>query len=1040
LTDPNGWEHDFGGGDLVPGPGDFAGVDLGVGSATLSGSLDVGGLGMATSPGITLTITGDQTVADSFGAGGADVNSLVFLQGDVAVSADALNASSLMNVDFSGKLSTPSLNAGQTTFTSSVDLIAGTNLNGDLLTVTMAPYITDPVIGVNFGAGSSLTCAGSITIEKLMPLNLSGGATATCASDIPLPGSVASENGPAVAVLIAAGGGLNIDGSGTSLTASGDFVAGPTLDGQTNDGNATIQITRGGTLTVKGTTELGTVDFTDPFDPPFGADLTVDGAGSTYTVNGSLLVGNANGVTSSVTVSGGGMLKATDSGGAGALVMPGISVGGPSFVVTVGAAAGATGTMTVTGTGSDVEIDGNLAVGDAGTGTVTVAANATLSDASAYVGNQAGGNGTVTVSGTGSIWRNSEDLVAGGAGTGAVTVQQGAALTIDGDLTIGKQAGSAGTLTLQDAQSTLTFGSGEVVIGAAGGGIMTVQNGFLADFSGNEVTVGDEATGVGSLTVTDADTLMNTGNLTIASSGAGALLVRNSAELHTLGDATLGENLGQGLATVDGAKWAIDGGLTVGGSGTGEVDVTDAGTLRVSGEEVTLGENTGSSGVLAFSGAGVIADHAGKMTIGASGAGTLSVLGGASIELGAIAIGEQAGGAGTLKVDGGGGLHLMGDLTAGGLGDATLSVSGGSTLTIDGGMTMGEGATGSNTVRGTVDLASTVTVAGDLSIGGQAAATLTVENGSALHAQGNATLGELAGGDGTLTIDNPQTALRYSGKLTVGDAGAGTLAISSGGIVQPGDGGGGAVIVAAQANATGIVTVDGAGSLLQAHTMTVGGDEKGAGGTGSVTLTNGGAVTVSSDVALWPGATVDVRGGGMTIGADVAEAPVGTALVEGGGRLVGFGTVVGNLRVAGGNVVPGGDPGTLTIAGDYTQDSGTLDMGIAGPTPDLYNHVAVMGNFSLNGGLLLLDFQDGFAPAAGQTFDLISAGNAFSVAPDQVQVAGLEPGWQYQIDTSGDGLAIKSLSDAVAAPEPGTAGVALLGAAIMLVKRRRRRT
>ena len=128
------------------------------------------------------------------------------------------------------------------------------------------------------------------------------------------------------------------------------------------------------------------------------------------------------------------------------------------------------------------------------------------------------------------------------------------------------------------------------------------------------------------------------------------------------------------------------------------------------------------------------------------------------------------------------------------------------------------------------------------------------------------------------------------------------------------------------------------------------------------------------------------------------------------------GTIVGHLHVAG-VAKPGRSPGTMTVDGNYEQlADGVLEMEIAGTGPGQFDVLSVTGATQL-GGTLQLVFRDGFAPHAGDVFNLfegLPAQGTFS----SIEVAGLEPGWQYSLDTSS--LRLTSLTDGVAVPEPAT--------------------
>lgn len=123
-------------------------------------------------------------------------------------------------------------------------------------------------------------------------------------------------------------------------------------------------------------------------------------------------------------------------------------------------------------------------------------------------------------------------------------------------------------------------------------------------------------------------------------------------------------------------------------------------------------------------------------------------------------------------------------------------------------------------------------------------------------------------------------------------------------------------------------------------------------GSGGLTLSGGTQVLTGDNI--YTGATM-IAGGALRINGDQSAA-TGRTTVKTGGVLGGDGTVGGDVVVeAGGKLAPGNSPGTLTIAGDLTLDSGSVldfEFGhsnvVGGPMNDL---VKVKGDLSLDGAL-----------------------------------------------------------------------------------------
>jgi RHS repeat-associated protein len=113
----------------------------------------------------------------------------------------------------------------------------------------------------------------------------------------------------------------------------------------------------------------------------------------------------------------------------------------------------------------------------------------------------------------------------------------------------------------------------------------------------------------------------------------------------------------------------------------------------------------------------------------------------------------------------------------------------------------------------------------------------------------------------------------------------------------------------------------------------------------------------------------------------------GTTLLDGGsivfgavdlqgGSLTGTGRIDADLANAA-LVAPGAPTGTLTITRNYTQTAaGHLDVDIGGTVPGTqYDRLAIQGNATL-AGTLDIGLVNGFGPATGQTFDVMTYAGA----------------------------------------------------------------
>jgi len=157
-------------------------------------------------------------------------------------------------------------------------------------------------------------------------------------------------------------------------------------------------------------------------------------------------------------------------------------------------------------------------------------------------------------------------------------------------------------------------------------------------------------------------------------------------------------------------------------------------------------------------------------------------------------------------------------------------------------------------------------------------------------------------------------------------------------------------------------------------------------------------------------------GGGMVIGL--------------AGAISGGGALLGDLVNTGSTVAPGNSPGTLSIVGDYQQESGgTLQIEIGEEAHDV---LSVSGQIMLLGGTLEVVLSEGFQPQLGDMFDILDfgsfEGSGFETLSLQPMGGGL--GW----DTSQ--LSVDGTLSVTAIPEPNVAMLAGL-ATLMLACRRR---
>jgi autotransporter-associated beta strand protein/T5SS/PEP-CTERM-associated repeat protein len=651
----------------------------------------------------------------------------------------------------------------------------------------------------------------------------------------------------------------------------------------------------------------------------------------------------------------------------------------------VGEQATATGHVTISsGTWTNT---GNIYVGNAGTGTLTVETGGTVgSTGLSQLGSLAGSNGSVELYGTGANWTNSGNLLVGNAGEGSLTLGAGGAVTLNGGsgtLTLASAAGSTGGLYIGTGAAAGTLNAATV---QGGDGTATVQ-------------------------------FNHTDNLTFAPVLSGSLSVTKT------GSGTLtfaGTNTYTGFTAVNGGALDVTGSLTTGGLGVGRTNgstaaVTVSGadaTLRIengSPNFITVGDATGSTGTLTIADGGLVALADGaKLTVGWGGAGTLNLNSGGTVEIGGTADGLQQGSGGTTVKLAGGTLRVADGFSSSVpftlTNTSALEVTGG-TATISGALS---GAGGLNkTGAGTLTLSGTSTYAGGTTVsagtlsagadGALAANTAYTVNAGTLDLNGHdLTVSSLAGAGGavtlgaaTLTVDQAGNTdyaggITGTGGLTKQGVGALTLSGTSSYTGETAVNGGaldvtgllttGGLGVGRAVGATAVVTVSGAGARLDASGFMTVGDKSGS--TGTLTIADGGTVALGAGAKFslgWDGSTGTLNlnsGGTLEVGGTD-----GIQRYTSGGSPAGtptFNFAGGTLRVV---------HADLTSAVDQTLTSTSSTVDTNGLNATLSGHLTGGGALTKTGaGTLTLAAANSYSGATTVSAGTLAlaAGGAFA--------------------------------------------------------------
>jgi T5SS/PEP-CTERM-associated repeat protein len=500
----------------------------------------------------------------------------------------------------------------------------------------------------------------------------------------------------------------------------------------------------------------------------------------------------------------------------------------------------------------------------------------------------------------------------------------------------------------------------------------TVDAAKLTIASGNVIS--NSAT-IGSLHAADAQVRVDgdavwycQGRLRIGGSdgtgGAGVLSVTNGAD-GSSHDTRIGAGAQTGRMTVEGSlsHWDTDN-VHVGFSSTGVLEVLDGGFVSSAVADVgggfVQGGDLGIVNVL-----GVDSDgHSSKWQMASLGLGTRST----------VDVGDGA----TIESNGGADL-LGGALFVNGVDAAHARPS----LVSCGGLTVGAG--------GEID----VSAGGDIEV---SAADLIVGPSVPTPALGSVTVKGVDAATSTASLLHVSEGVA----IGFGMGGAGNLSILDGAKVQSGH-----VSVGTGSGEVGVVLVDGAQSSWSATGgFDVGGAIADAPGSSGVVVLNGGVLSVTGDLHV--DETGSVQGTGNVVMFDGGQVIVDGLLSP--AILQGVPLEPLSSKTKGPAPRP---PSTLTVDGDLVVDpTGVVRVDAGGPESD---HVVVTGDATLD-GTLVVQFMNGYAPRAGEHFDVVHIDGQTTGDFATVDVRGLAPGAQFTTAVDGGTRTMTATNDTVALP------------------------
>jgi autotransporter-associated beta strand protein len=788
------------------------------------------------------------------------------------------------------------------------------------------------------GAGDFVLTGSSILLEeRIVNDDVSGLQTLNLNISVGAVEAVSSIGGGSTLIggTISGIGAFNVGAAGATYTGQVIFSASNTFSGA-------MTVTRG-RLTIRNGSALGTT----------GAGTTV-ASGGALELEGGIAVGAETLSVAGTGISTGGALRnlsGTNSYGGAITQTAATRINSDAGLLTLSGTIGGVFGLTFGGAG-DITVSNTIGIG---TGTLTKdgAGTLTLSAANSF-------SGTTTLSAGALVLGNGAALVNSTLDAAAATTVSFGGLSA---ANIGGLAGSSG-ITLSNTSGgavALTVGGNNAATsftGVLGGG------GSLTKAGTGNLTLGTASTYTGTTAILSGT--VSTGSVVVAGGASG---FGNASSVVTLGSAT------SGALSYTGNSATFTRGLVI-GAGGGRLDVTTAGqTLTIDTANVT-GSGTftvgGAGNVFVASAlqqtAGLTKDGSGTLTLSTANSytGTTTITAGAinvqnSAALGTTAAGVTVASGGALELQGG--VAIIGEpLSLNGTGIA----SGGALRNVSGNNSYGgvitlAAASQINSDSGTLTIDSTGTITGNfgLTLGGNGDIVLADPFSPATVAQpltktgaGTLTLSAVNGYTGLTTISGGTlrfgVADAFSGAVTISGGGTldlatfndtlGTVTLTNGNIVGTGtltssanyattsgtisaplagtigiaQAASGTTVITASNSFSGASTVAAAGALHIQNSRALGGTTSG------VTVSDGGSLWLSGDIAVGAeplsvrGVGVDGNGGLKNVSGTNSYA--GTITLS---NVLTIGSDAGLLTLSG-TIVGGNRALTLTGNGDLT--------------------------------------------------------------------------------------------------------------------------
>ena len=321
------------------------------------------------------------------------------------------------------------------TWTTGTNAYIGNTASGTL-TVNGGSHLLSYIASLGYGSSTTgvvnIAGSGSTWVNSVLYVGENGSGLLSITGG----GSVSSSSNSYLGYNTTSTGVVTVDGASSIWTNGGSLHVGCQGDG-------TLNITNGGSVSVAGTTYVGYAG--DLYQPSLVGSGTINFGVNGGTLTTQSLLASPTQLAGTGTINACGLVSDVD------LIFDSVQSLKQTFAIQQSGL-----NVTVNLDMSNSSTVGSLGAGYNGAGSLAIRGGTVVNSTTGYLGLNAGSTGVATVDGAGSMWAISGYLYVGNSGSGILSITNGASVSVGGETRVGAATASTGLIDFGSNGGTLT--------------------------------------------------------------------------------------------------------------------------------------------------------------------------------------------------------------------------------------------------------------------------------------------------------------------------------------------------------------------------------------------------------------------------------------------------------------------------------------------------------------------------------------------------------------------------------------------------------